>query len=1193
MEQQTQILAFDIFRQAMDRPEAERLAFAGAACEGNPSLLHEVSSLLRCHGRAGEFLISPTAGGPAAAESLLDMLQGEPLGQPAPALPTPGMSTAEDVPGAGSDGGATVTAGASASRAHSQRVGPYKLLQMLGEGGMGVVYMAEQEHPVRRRVALKIIKPGMDSDVVIARFEAERQALAMMDHPNIARVFDAGATAGGRPYFVMELVEGIPITKYCDAKRLTPQERLELFLPVCRAVQHAHQKGIIHRDLKPSNVLVVTQEGNAVPKVIDFGVAKALHHRLTERTLFTQFGSVVGTLEYMSPEQAEMDVTGTDTRSDIYSLGVMLYELLTGSTPLDGQKLRMAGFEQMLRTIREHEPQRPSTRLSASGEQALEALAAQRQVEPRKLARLLSGDLDWIVMKCLEKDRGRRYDTATGLARDIERHLASEPVEAAAPSAAYRVRKFARKYRMPLGVAGAFALLLITATIVSAWEAKRARHAQNQETIHRKLAEEATTKEAAAYQRAKFAEGEQRTLRDDAEAKGYASDMNLLQQALTIGDLRKARVLLDRHRPAPGRKDRRGWEWRYLWQQCRSDAVREICRGGTGAEIRSAMALAASHDGHWLAVYHEGDAVSVLDLLSGREIAKFPADGNFVHVAFSPREPLLAYSVSSKDAQGAMRHRVHVWDPRTGEEHSNLDLNQRCLGLAFSQDGQSLLTSSWGNKGELTLWQIPQGKKLKTVPAPQTDWDYPAGVAFAATPDLSVAAVAPADSFVAVYDLATEKLRWSTSKSTGMLCSMALSPDGTILATSAGGVGIAESAIHLYDAATGKLLGSMEGHRAWVPDMMFLPDGKTLASVSGDETVRLWDVSDPAHGKPIGRALRGHTHEVFRLALLPGAKSLVTSAKDGSVYLWDISRPHEESSHVMLPVFDWNFEREGQSMITVETEGVMRRTFETSSKLPIRFDKTIKWASLRDHGRSLLIGFTDGSLGLWDVASRRELAHPEGIPDQWDVTPEGHYLFYFAADNRAIEWDPLTAREVRPSWNPEGGIYCYVYSPELRRQLALSLGGAVWDAATGQTHFKIPLRQVQGASFSADGKLFATASPTGLTQLWKTADLATEGAKAAGITLPSFTLSPHSVAFSPNEPRLAAASSGSEALRLFDVESQLDLLTLPATGFLFERTEWSADGNVIGSRNDPGQLHLWRAPSWAEIDAAEGTHTQR
>ncbi len=314
---------------------------------------------------------------------------------------------------------------------------------------MGVDYMAEQQEPVRRRVALKIIKPGMDSRQVIARFEAERQALAMMDHQNIARVLDAGTTESGRPYFVMELVHGVPITQFCDDRHLTPHERLALFVPVCRAIQHAHQKGIIHRDIKPSNVLVTMYDDKPVPKVIDFGVAKAIEQRLTERTMFTQFGALVGTFEYMSPEQAEMNAFGVDTRSDVYSLGVMLYELLTGTTPLGRERLRTAALHELVRLIKEEEAPRPSVRLSSLDR--LPVVAAARRTEPGQLPRLVRGELDWIVMRCLEKDRTRRYETASGLARDVEHYLADEPVEAGPPGPGYRLRKLAQ---VPRAVAG-------------------------------------------------------------------------------------------------------------------------------------------------------------------------------------------------------------------------------------------------------------------------------------------------------------------------------------------------------------------------------------------------------------------------------------------------------------------------------------------------------------------------------------------------------------------------------------------------------------------------------------------------------------------------------------------------------------------------------------------------------------------
>jgi serine/threonine protein kinase len=407
---------------ALASPE-ERARYLDQACGGDHQLRGRVEELLAAYPKAEAFLEAPA---PRTAATVDDRPVGEGLGMV---------------------------------------IGPYKLIEPIGEGGMGAVWMAQQTAPVKRLVALKLIKAGMDSKQVIARFEAERQALALMDHPNIARVLDGGSTGAGRPYFVMDLVKGVPITRYCDEHHLTPRQRLELFLPVCQAVQHAHQKGVIHRDLKPSNVLVALYDGRPVPKVIDFGVAKAAGQSLTEKTLVTGFGNIVGTLEYMSPEQAELNQLDVDTRSDIYSLGVLLYELLTGTTPFSRRELERGGVLEMLRVIREQEPTKPSTKLSTA--EALPTLAANRGTEPAKLKKLVRGELDWIVLKALEKDRNRRYETANGLARDVQRYLADEPVEACPPSRGYRLRKYARKYKRVLATAGGFAVLLVTAAATS------------------------------------------------------------------------------------------------------------------------------------------------------------------------------------------------------------------------------------------------------------------------------------------------------------------------------------------------------------------------------------------------------------------------------------------------------------------------------------------------------------------------------------------------------------------------------------------------------------------------------------------------------------------------------------------------------------------------------------------------------
>ena len=509
----------------------ERAAYVRGACGEDQALRQQVESLIQAHDEVGGFMLTD---------------------------PGETVITIPDRP---------------LSEKEGTCIGRYKLLQRIGEGGMGVIYMAEQTEPVTRKVALKIIKLGLDTKSVIARFEAERQALAMMDHPNIAKVFDAGSTETGRPYFVMELVKGVPINQYCDKNHLPTKERLQLFIAVCQAIHHAHQKGVIHRDIKPSNILVTLHDGRPVPKVIDFGIAKATHQKLTEKTLFTHFAQMIGTPAYMSPEQAEMSGLDVDTRTDVYSLGVLLYELLTGTTPFPEKELLSKGYGEMQRIIAEQEPERPSSRVSTFVGEQQTIVAKNRSTERLSLQRQIKGDLDWIVMKALDKDRTHRYDTPNNLAADIERHLSDEPVLAAQPTFLYQLGKLYRRHQVALATAACFALLLLVSAGVAAAQAIKNKSLFT-------AAEEARLKEMTAKQReselrriAETERGKAEVERDRSQRFLYTANMNLAKRAWDEANVGRTVDLLDQHRPEPGRPDMRNFEWFYLDRLCHADLL--------------------------------------------------------------------------------------------------------------------------------------------------------------------------------------------------------------------------------------------------------------------------------------------------------------------------------------------------------------------------------------------------------------------------------------------------------------------------------------------------------------------------------------------------------------------------------------------------------------------------------------------
>ncbi|HEY7157423.1 MAG TPA: serine/threonine-protein kinase, partial [Gemmataceae bacterium] len=560
-----------LFCEALERSSAdERAAYLHAACGEDRELRARIVALLRAHEQAGGFL-----GDKSEAHD---------------------PRTTVDEPIAERPG--TV-------------IGPYKLLEQIGEGGFGVVFMAEQQRPIRRKVALKVLKPGMDTRQVVARFEAERQALAIMDHPNIAKVFDGGATPSGHPYFVMELVKGLPITEFCDHNQLTSRKRLELFLSVCQAVQHAHQKGIIHRDLKPSNVLVTLHDTTPVVKVIDFGVAKALGQELTDKTLFTGFAQMIGTPLYMAPEQVGQSGLDIDTRSDIYSLGVLLYELLTGTTPFDKERLHQAGYDELRRIIREEEPPKPSLRLSTLG-QAATIVSTQRQSDPKRLSQQFRGELDWIVMKALEKDRDRRYETASALAADVQCYLQDEPVEACPPSTWYRFRKFARRNKRGLLTASVVALAVVLTAAGSGVLIWRANH-----DLHQALDRE---RRGAYFQRIALAERE------------WATN-NLSRMEELLGQCPE---------------DLRGWEWRYL-KRLRYGAL------PPRHHESPVYSVAFSPDGQYLATATKDGFVRLCRAKTGQELQKWHAhERSATCVQFSHDSRYLA--------SGGWDATVKVWD---------------------------------------------------------------------------------------------------------------------------------------------------------------------------------------------------------------------------------------------------------------------------------------------------------------------------------------------------------------------------------------------------------------------------------------------------------------------------------------------------------------------------------------------------
>jgi serine/threonine protein kinase/DNA-binding beta-propeller fold protein YncE len=740
-------------------------------------------------------------------------------------------------------------------------IGRYRLLEKLGEGGFGVVYAAEQEEPVKRQVALKIIKLGMDTRQVVARFESERQALALMDHANIARVLDAGATERGRPYFVMELVRGVKITDYCDQNHLSIRERLELFIQVCHAIQHAHQKGIIHRDIKPSNILVTAQGGARGVKVIDFGIAKAMEQRLTNKTVFTGTDRLIGTPAYMSPEQADPACRDIDTRSDIYSLGVLLYELLTGRPPFDPLLLSTNGVESIRRTVCEVEPVRPSIRVVGLKRDDVTEAARRRGASPPHLQKLIQGDLDWIVMKCLEKERTRRYDTANSLAMDIGRYFGSEPVMAGPPSARYVLKKFIARHKWPVALAATAAALTVAGLIGTSVGFRRA-------TLARVLADQNAAQARQLAAEAKKAELSARLAETNALRQAYSASLNLAQQAWEQTNMARVRDLLEATAAYPNR----GFEW-YCWQrqthlnaQTLRDGKEVITLKGHGGPI---MCVAYSPDGRRIVTTGGDQTAKVWEAVAGKELLALEGhNAKATSVALS--------ADGERIVAGGVDTIARVWEAATGRELITLKGHRAPIwSVAFSPDGQRIATASADNTAK--VWEAATGRDLFTLKGHSALVE---AVAF--SPGGQRIVTGSDDHTARVWDATDGKELLTLEGHSAQVYAVAFSPDGQWIVT-----GSDDHTAKMWDAATGQKLFTLQGHSAEVTSVAISPDGRRIVTGSDDYTAKVWEA---ATGNEL-LTLKGHGGDINSVAFSPDGQQIVTASSDRTAKVWQAATP--------------------------------------------------------------------------------------------------------------------------------------------------------------------------------------------------------------------------------------------------------------------------------------------------------------
>lgn len=1117
-----------IYLDALQKVDlAERAAHLDAACGSDTNLRGQVEQLLAAHSKAGRFL------------------EPEPL---------PTSDFVKDT-----EGNQPITSTIIADR--------YKLLEKIGEGGMGEVWVAEQTQPVKRKVAVKLIKAGMDSRAVLARFEAERQALAVMDHPNIAKVLDGGLHEG-RPYFVMELVKGIPITEYCDRHCLTLQERLQLFVPVCQAIQHAHQKGVIHRDIKPSNVMVALYDDRPIPKVIDFGVAKATGQTLTEMTLHTGFGSVVGTPEYMSPEQASFNNLDIDTRSDVYSLGVLLYELLTGTTPVDRKSLGEAAVLEVLRIVREVEAPRPSLKLSTTD--ALPSIAASRGTEPTKLPSMMRGELDWIVLKALEKDRGRRYESANGLAADVSRYLSGEAVAACPPTLGYRLRKAYRRNRGAVLTAIAFISLLFVAFVTGTVLAIQAIRAQSIAEDQRIKAELNAQRAEEAKQLAVNAQMEADKQRNKALEAAYTSSMSLAARAWEDNNTPRVQELLKSIPNSIGNQDPRGFEWHYLSRV--SNSALKTLSGHSGG----VNAVDISPDGRLIATGSVDRTVKVWSYETGAELFTTSKMGSIavLDVAFSPDGKYVAGCGSE----------TFVWDSTTGKQLMELKGHTHfAASIAYSQDGRLIATASLD--GTAKIWDGASGKELASFDhsSKYGHGGYLSSVAF--SPDGKRLASASRNGTIKIWDVETSNEVLCINHSS---TSLTFSPDGAQLAS--GG-----SSCKIWNSNDGSLLLTINSAIGNVNDVSFSADGKLLAGGCEKKLVKIWDANTGEEKASI----KGHGDSVNSVTFSRNGRQLLSASFDGTAKIWDSKIRNEPT--VLNYFGPIAFSQNGRYVAIRGTQENQITVWDIeTSKVQCTFsghtDK-VKRIVMSSDGRYVASASESNDaiennqlLKVWEADAGRELY---SLPK----ADSGFRDFVFSTDAKLLATTTALGKDITfweadsghrlSSLNVEEQQLSVVYSP-CGKQFAVfpdepwGRVGHIWDAVSHQNVFKLEghKEDISCIVYSPDGARIATSSYDKTAIVWD----ASTGREL--FSLKGHTESVVAVAYHPREPRLATASVDG-TLRIWDSENGRELISLSCaseSSIYNSRLTFSPDGDCLLIEYAHGQVQIWSKsatlPDW-------------